>query len=66
MSGGRFAKGVPEFVYFIGRGDDWVQGPYVNAKSGYTNRKFKLVEVPMDEPKSKKRKAKDNLEIQNS
>ena len=53
MSGGRYTKGVPEYVYFVGE-DGWVQGPYVNPKKGYKNRKFKITEVQMDEPKDKK------------
>jgi len=56
MSGGRYTKKTPEFVYFIGDDGDWIQGPYVNPKSGYENRKFKLTEVPMDKPKPKKSK----------
>ena len=55
MSGGRYAKGLPEFIYFVGE-NEWIQGPYVNPKrgSGHKQRKFKLVEVPMNEPKRKK------------
>jgi len=59
MSGGRYAKGLPEFIYFVCNGnteDDWVQGPYVRPQKYSTNRKFKLVEVPMDKPKIKIKK----------
>jgi hypothetical protein len=56
MSGGRYTKKTPEFVYFIGDDGDWIMGPYVNPKSGYENRKFKLTEVPMDAPKRKSKK----------
>jgi hypothetical protein len=55
MSGGRSTKQLPEFVYFVGEGE-WIQGPYVNPKKGRQNRKFKITEVPMDEPKTKKKK----------
>ena len=41
----RFTKGIPEFVYFVGDGE-WVQGPFVNPRPNC--RKFKLVEVPLD------------------
>lgn len=51
----RFAKGQPEFVYFWGEGE-WVNGPYVNPQRGRECRKYKLVEVPMDEPKKKAKK----------
>lgn len=44
--GSRYTKKIPEFVYFVGEGE-WVEGPYVNPKSGRGNRKFKLEEVPM-------------------
>jgi hypothetical protein len=54
MSGGRFTKKTPEYVYFIGEDGGWIQGPYVNPKKGRKNRKFLLTEVPMDEPKTKK------------
>lgn len=61
MSGGRFAKGLPEYVYFIGDDNDWVSGPYVNPKRGYTCRKFKLVEVEnIKEPKKKKKMLKED------
>jgi hypothetical protein len=59
MSGGRYTKKTPEFVYFIGYDGDWIQSPYVNPKPGYDNRKFKLTEVLMDEPK--KKSAKKNV-----
>ena len=54
--GSRYLKNrVPEFLYFVG--DDvegqWIQGPFVKPQSGNTNRKFKLIEVPMDEKRSK-------------
>lgn len=49
----RFTKQTPEFVYFVGEDGGWIQGPYMNPKKGYNNRKFKLTEVPMDEPKKK-------------
>lgn len=53
---GRYTKSIPEFVYFVGEGE-WLQGPYVAPKKGNcVNRKFKLTEVPMDEPKKKKQK----------
>jgi hypothetical protein len=54
MSGGRFTKKTPEFVYFIGEDGGWIQGPYVNPKKGYKNRKFKLTEILIDEIKDKK------------
>jgi len=45
MSGGRWTKKIPEYVWFIDHDDDWVQGPYVNKPRYATNlRKFKLVE----------------------
>ena len=50
----RYTKKIPEFIYFIGEGE-WIQGPYINPKRGYENRKFKITEVPMDEPKNKKK-----------
>ena len=53
----RFTKQLPEYVYFWGEGE-WINGPYVKPQRGRTNRKFKLTEVPMDEPKSKKTKSK--------
>jgi hypothetical protein len=46
---GRATKKIPEFIYFVGDGNYWIQGPYVNPKKGYINRKFKLVEV-LEEP----------------
>ena len=52
----RYTKTIPEFVYFVGNDGNWVSGPYVNPKAGYPNRKFKITEVPMDEPKLKKKK----------
>lgn len=51
----RFTKKLPEHVYFWGTGE-WIQGPYVRPQSGRDNRKFLLTEVPMDEPKKKKKK----------
>ena len=46
MSGGRYTKNIPEFIYFIGEDGDWIQGPYVNKPSYKGNsRKFKLIEV---------------------
>lgn len=53
--GSRFTKQVPEHVYFWGEGE-WINGPYVKPQKGRTNRKFKLTEVPMDEPKKKTEK----------
>lgn len=53
MSGGRMTKKLPEYVYFVGEGE-WISGPYVNPQRGRKNRKFKLTEVQMDEPKKKK------------
>lgn len=53
----RFTKQLPEYVYFWGEGE-WINGPYVKPQRGRTNRKFKLIEVAMDEPKSKKTKNK--------
>jgi hypothetical protein len=50
MSGGRFTKKIPEFVYFVGD-DGWIQGPYVAPKKGYKNRKFKLTEIKIEEEK---------------
>jgi len=49
----RFTKKIPEFIYFVGEGE-WIQGPYVRPQSGSKNRKFKIVEIPMDETKKKK------------
>lgn len=57
MSGGRFTKQIPEFVYFVGE-NGWIQGPYVRPQRGYKNRKFKITEVPMDEPKKKSNNTK--------
>jgi hypothetical protein len=61
MSGGRWLKNrIPEFLYFVGEDgkageDKWIMGPYVKPRrGGNTNRKFKLIEVPMDEPKIRK------------
>ena len=48
-------KKIPEYIYFVGEGE-WIQGPYVNPKGSRENRKFKLIEVPMDKPKTKKLK----------
>lgn len=59
MSGGRYTKKTPEFVYFIGEDGGWIQGPYMNPKSGHKNRKFKLTEIPMDEPKVKNKPKKE-------
>lgn len=56
MSGGRFTKSIPEYIYFIGEDGNWVYGPYVKPKEGRVNRKFKIIEVPMDEPKNKNEK----------
>jgi len=44
---GRYTKGIPEFVYFVGGHDksEWAMGPFVRPRSGNVNRKFKLVEV---------------------
>ena len=50
---GRSTKTLPEFVYFWGTGE-YIQGPYVHPQRGRVNRKFKLTEVPMPEPKKKK------------
>jgi hypothetical protein len=47
MSGGRWTKHIPEFIYFIGNGE-WIMGPYVKKQRGHVNRKFKLVEMEMD------------------
>ena len=51
----KYCKGIPEHVYLVEEGA-WTAGPFVKPQSGRINRKFKLVEVPMDEPKSKKTK----------
>lgn len=48
----RYTKSIPEYVYFWGTGE-WIQGPFVRPQLHRENRKFKLVEVPMDEPKKK-------------
>lgn len=56
--GSRFAKGLPEFVYFIGEGDGWVRGPFVKPQRGYKNRKFKLEEVPFEENTKKRNNGK--------
>lgn len=53
--GARYTKGIPEFVYLVEQGE-WTAGPFVKPQAGRTNRKFKLVEVPMDEPKKKNKK----------
>lgn len=52
----RYTKGIPEFIYMIGGDDEtvWSEGPFIHPKKGRANRKFKLIEVPMDEPKAKK------------
>jgi len=52
MGSSRYTKKIPEYVYFVGT-SGWIEGPFVNPKKGYTNRKFLLTEVPMDEPKNK-------------
>jgi hypothetical protein len=54
MSGGRFTKKTPDFVYFIGEDGGWIQGPYVNPQRGKKNRKFKLTEILIDETKNNK------------
>lgn len=51
MSGGRWTKKVPEFIYFVGEDGNWIQGPYVHPH-GNRDRKFKLVEVK-EKPKKK-------------
>ena len=56
MGSSRYTKKIPEHIYFVGTGE-WIEGPFVNPKKGYTNRKFALTEVPMDEPKTKTKKA---------
>lgn len=53
--GSRYTKRIPEFVYLVEQGE-WTAGPFVKPQKGTTNRKFKLVEVPMDKPKEKKLK----------
>lgn len=53
MSGGRMTKKLPEYVYFVGEGE-WISGPYVNPQRGSKNRKFKIIEVKIDEPKKNK------------
>ena len=50
---GKFSKGVPEYIYFIG-GYEWLYGPYLKPKEGRVNRKFKLIEVEIDEQKTEK------------
>lgn len=35
---------IPKFVYFTLGDNGWVNGPYINPKKGYINRKFKLTE----------------------
>lgn len=55
MSGGRFTKQLPEHIYFVGKGE-WISGPYVRPQRGRANSKFLITEVPMDEPKKKKKK----------
>jgi hypothetical protein len=54
----RFIKTVPEFVYMEAVGSGWFAGLYVHPKAGRKMRKFQLVEVPMDPPKTKKPKKK--------
>lgn len=51
----KYCKGIPEYVYLVEEGA-WTAGPFVKPQPDRTNRKFKLVEVPMDEPKKKKSK----------
>lgn len=53
--GSRYTKGLPEFVYFIEGSDGWFQGPFVNPKKGYNNKKFKLTEIKEDEPAGRKK-----------
>lgn len=54
--GSRYTKGIPEFVYLIVQHDGWTAGPFVKPQKGKENRKFQLIEVPMDKPKEKKLK----------
>jgi hypothetical protein len=51
--GARYTKTIPDYVYFINEGE-WIAGPFVKPQAGRDNRKFKLEEVPMPEPKKKK------------
>lgn len=63
MSGGRFSKKFPEFVYFVGEdGQEWISGPYIRPQSGRVNRKFRLVEVLDDEKLNAKNKELLNKE----
>lgn len=58
MSGGRYAKKRPEFIYFIGDDNqEWLSGPYVKPQSGRINRKFRLVEIFDDEKLNAKNEA---------
>ena len=51
MSGGRWTKKVPEKIYFIGNGEGWVQGPYVNIPRGYKkgDKNLKSFELKEDD-----------------
>lgn len=48
--GPRYTKSIPEFVYFSGDGDGWIQGPWVKPQYK-SNRKFRLVEIIEGEEK---------------
>lgn len=52
MSGGRYTKKLPEYIYFVGEGE-WIQGPYVRPQRYQDNRKFKITEIK-DDTKEKK------------
>jgi hypothetical protein len=65
MMSGRYAKGIPKFIYFIGSGEDWVMGPYVKPQRGHINRKFILVEVEKED-KTHKRSATSLIPLTSS
>lgn len=58
----RYTSKIPEYVYFVGgepfspNDHNSVAGPYVHPQRGGANRKFKIIEVLMDQPKTKKKK----------
>jgi hypothetical protein len=45
MSGGRYTKKIPPYVYFVGEDGNWIQGPYVNPPKRDDYRKFKVFEI---------------------
>jgi hypothetical protein len=65
MSGGRWAKKVPEKIYFIGKDGDWVQGPYVNKPKGYKEEDERLRVFKLSEEGKDAKESKDDLEKEN-